>query len=153
MPVMVRRMKRPDAKKKNPSKAKDKSKSRGIEADIAENEFITPDCISSTRMDHASLLGVMPKESESLLQKVVFKVNHLCQWTPQLLALTADELCFTVEGDTNMRDKIPLAEVGTQREFPAESSMPPTPSPLLLTQFARIRLLGATGDGKEHRGR
>jgi hypothetical protein len=105
MPVMVRRPKR-KGKTSGPKKI-----SKGIEAGSNGLEFITPDSINSTRMDHESLLGLMPNESNCILYRVVFKVNHLCQWTPQLLALDEEDLCFTIEGDTNMRDKIPLTEV------------------------------------------
>ena len=117
MPVMVRRA-TPAAKKKP---AGGKSKAGGIQAE-APNGFITPDSITSTRMDHESLLGVMPLESDCLLRRVAFKVNHLCEWTTQLLALTKDALCFTVDGDPNMRDMIPLDEVRPPARVPPPSN-------------------------------
>ena len=105
MPVMVRRAKHP-GKKAKVKKAK-VAKDSGISAD---SDFITPDSVHSTRMDRGSLLGPMPAAEECILRRAAFKVNHLLEWTSQLLALTHTELCFAVEGEEHMRDKIPLHE-------------------------------------------
>ncbi len=126
MPVMVRRAKHAGGKKKAKVKM---AKASNDGSDAADGDFITPDSIHSTRMDRGSLLGPMPAEEECVLRRAAFKVNHLLEWTNQLLALTHTELCFAVEGEENMRDKIPLHEVPfpPSRPRPRSSSSPTRP--------------------------
>ncbi len=120
MPVMVRRAKHAGGQKKAKVKKTKKASKDGLDA--ADGDFITPDSIHSTRMDRGSLLGPMPAAEECVLRRAAFKVNHLLEWTSQLLALTHAELCFAVEGEENMRDKIPLHEVS-----PSPYPAPPSP--------------------------
>ena len=62
-------------------------------------------------IDGASLLGVMPDESECIMYEVVMKLNHELEWSPRQLALTSSNLCFSFEGENCMRDNILLHEV------------------------------------------
>lgn len=113
MPVMVRagaaRNRRGGAKStKNSSKLK---RNKSHDGGTTSQEFITPESVGTVRLDPATLLGPMPAHSDCILDMVLCKVNHLCQWTQQRLALTKDTLCFTVVGEENMRDKVLLHEV------------------------------------------
>ena len=73
-------------------------------------EFITPS-LDDANVDATSLLGVMPSPSDCIMQDVLFKLNHLYEWTPRQLAMTKSALCFCFEGDQAVRDSIFLHEV------------------------------------------
>ena len=73
--------------------------------------FITPEDIPTAKVDARTMFGEMPKESECILMGDVFKVNHQCQWIHRCLALTDEILCFSLDKDDPIRDKILLQEV------------------------------------------
>jgi hypothetical protein len=73
-------------------------------------ELVTPDKAPGS-MDAGSLLGVLPEEQDCLIFQNLLKLNHLYEWRPRIVALTEFELCFACEGESHLRDSIPLHEV------------------------------------------